>query len=170
MLIRPERESEFGQIYNLVKTAFATAPVKDGNEQEFVNTLRNSDRYIPELALVVEQDGQLIGHMMLTKLLIQGESQSFESLLLAPIAIVLEHRNKKIGAMLIEESFKRAQAMGYTSVFVVGDPKYYHRFGFRSAIEFGIDNVEAIEHQYVMAHALSPNGLEGKAGKVKLIP
>lgn len=142
----------------------------EGQEQELVNFLRKSNRYIPEPALVVELEGQVVGHITLTKFTIQADSQSFESLLLAPIAIATEYQNQAIGTKLIKKSLRRAQTMGYNNVIVVGNPAYYQRFGFRPATEFGIAHIEAIENQYVMVYALSPDGLKDKVGKIVLMP
>lgn len=65
--VRQEREAEFPAIYELIRTAFATAEVSDGDEQDFANRLRIHGNYIPELALVAECQGKLIGHIMLTR-------------------------------------------------------------------------------------------------------
>ena len=116
MIIRRETPEEFSMIYDLVKVAFQTAKVSDGKEQDFVNQLRNSGNYIPELALVAEESGKLIGHIMLTKTYITSDKNKFETLLLAPISVALEYRNKGVGSKLITQSFKLAKKMGYTSV------------------------------------------------------
>ena len=60
MTIRQATPEDFDAIYSLVKTAFQTAKVSDGDEQDFVLKLRKG-RYIPELELVAEEDGVLIG-------------------------------------------------------------------------------------------------------------
>jgi GNAT superfamily N-acetyltransferase len=56
----------------------------------------------------------------------------------APSSIALAYRNGGVGSELIKASFKLAKEMGYNSVFLVGDPALYHRFGFKAAINFGI--------------------------------
>ncbi len=52
-------------IYDLVKVAFQTAKVAKGRGQDYVNDLRISGNYIPELALVAEEDTGIVGHIML---------------------------------------------------------------------------------------------------------
>lgn len=164
MIIRKESEEEFNQIYDLVKIAFQTAKVSNGDEQNFVNKLRASGNYIPELALVAEENGKLIGHMMLTKAYIINDDHRHEVLYLAPIAVALEYRSKGIGSELIRESFRLARNMGYTAVVLVGDPAYYNRFGFKSAITFGIKPKMEIPDEYVMACELVPGALNGISG------
>ncbi len=122
MMIRRETEQDFPALYNLVKAAFQTAKVSNGDEQEFVNRLRSGGGYIPEIALAAEDDGVLIGHIMLTRIKIAGDEHSYETLLLAPLSVILEHRNRGVGACLVEESFRRARELGYTSVFSSASP------------------------------------------------
>jgi len=164
MVIRRETPEEFSQIYDLVKVAFQTAKVTDGKEQDFVNQLRSNGNYIPELALVAEENGKLIGHIMLTKTYIVNSGNKFETLLLAPISVALEYRNRGVGSNLIKESFKLAKEMGYTSVLLVGDPAYYHRFGFKAAVNFGIKHIHNIPDENVMACELVPDALYGISG------
>jgi putative acetyltransferase len=168
MIVRSEREDEFDQIFDLVRVAFQTAKVSNGKEQEFVNRLRSGGNYIPQLALVADDDGKLIGHSMLTKTYIHGDGKDYEALLLAPISVVLEHRNRGVGTLLINESFRLAKAMGYGAVFLVGDPAYYHRFGFRSTVDFGIRDTHGIPDEYVMVCELVENALAGISGTICL--
>lgn len=165
--IRPEKIQELDAIYHLIKTGFMTAKVSDGNEQDFANQLRESDNYIADLALVAESAGELIGHIMLTKTdIIQTDSQSIPTLLLAPITVKLEYRDQGVGRLLIHEAFKRAKQLGYTSVFLVGDPKYYARFGFKSISEFNIVSSTAIPEPYAMGIELITGSLLNVSGKL----
>ena len=166
MIIRKERPVEFPRIYNLVKTAFETAKVTNGKEQDFVNHLRDGSSYIPELALVAEENGELAGHIMLTKIYITTSKGKLETLLLAPISVGLEYRNNGIGAKLIHESFKLAKELGYTSVLLVGDPAYYRRFGFKPAISFGVKNLNGIPDENAMAYELIPGALHSINGTI----
>jgi len=166
MVIRRETPEDFSQIYDLVKVAFQTAKVTNGKEQDFVDQLRSSDNYIPRLALVAEENGELIGHIMLTTTyIVNGDSgNKFETLFLGPISIALEHRNTGVGSNLIKESFKLAKEMGYKSVLLVGDPAYYHRFGFEASVNFGIKHIHNIPDENVMACELVPDALNKISG------
>ena len=42
----------------------------------------------------------------------------------------IEHHGRGIGQWLVREGLARASADGWQAVFVVGDPRYYRRFGF----------------------------------------
>jgi predicted N-acetyltransferase YhbS len=166
VIIRRELPEEFAQIHDLVRVAFQTAKVSNGDEQNFVSQLRSQANYIPGLALVAEEDGKLIGHIMLTKTQVHSGDSMFEMLYVAPLSVVLEHRNQGVGSRLIQESFRLAKEMGYMSVLLVGDPAYYHRFGFRAAVDFAIHHQLHIPDENVMACELDPGALHGVSGTV----
>jgi len=166
MIIRKETNQDFDQIYNLVKTAFLTAEVSAGTEQDLVNEIRESDQYIPELSLVYEENGKVIGHIMLSKAYIHDGENKSEALYVAPLSVFQEQRKKGIGSALMRESFRIAEQLGYTSVFLVGNPDYYFRFGFKCITEFGIKYRQEIPPQFVMACELVPNALKNIQGTI----
>lgn len=165
--IRTEAPQDFETIYNFVKVAFETAEVSDGTEQDFVNQLRASENYIPELALVAEMNDEIIGHIMLTKFEIQGQDQVFETLLLAPLAVHLEYRKEGVGSALVHRSFELAKQMGYHSAILVGDPAYYSRFGFKTSTDFNIICVNKIPAQYIQACELTEGALTEVSGTIQ---
>jgi predicted N-acetyltransferase YhbS len=166
LIIRQERPSEYYTVSNLVKLAFQTAKVSNGTEQNFVDKLRESSNYIPELALVAEQDGKIVGHIMLTKTTVATSERKIEALLIAPLSVALEYRSRGIGSKLVLASFDVAKNLGYSAVFVVGAPEFYGRFGFKTSVSFGIRHVPAIGDQYVMAYELTSGALSGITGTV----
>lgn len=168
LIIRQEKPSDFVSIYDLVKAAFSTAKVANGDEQDFVNRLRVSSNYVPELAFVAEEDEKIVGHIMLTRTLISATEGNFEVLLLAPLCVAFECRNRGIGSQLVKYSFESAKDLGFKAVFVVGDPSYYHRFGFKSSTFYGIHNVPEIPSDFVMVYELYDGSLKGIHGTVTL--
>jgi len=164
--VRPEKPGEWSEIHGLIRSAFSTARVRDGDEQDFAASLRESGGYIPELALVAEGSNGLAGHIMLTRTYVNTGAGSYETLLLAPVSVLEQHRSKGVGAMLIIESMRRARDMGYKAVFLCGDPSYYHRFGFRTLTDFGIVHDSGIDARYTMACELEPGALKGIKGSV----
>lgn len=170
LIIRQENPCEFQEIYNLVKVAFQTAKVADGNEQDYVNKLRASTAYIPQLAWVAEDEGTIVGHIMLTKTYVATDKSNYEALLVAPLCVTLTHRSRGVGSKLMQKSLDLARNMGYKTVFVVGDPAYYARFGFKSITLFNIRHNPPIPDPYVMVYELVPNALAGVFGTVNFMP
>ena len=59
MRIRQEEPKDYGEVYELIKEAFAAAEHADGNEQDLTAALRKGSAFIPELSLVAEENGEL---------------------------------------------------------------------------------------------------------------
>lgn len=166
MNIRPEQERDFKEIYQLVKTAFESAAVSNGDEQNFVDRLRTGSGYVEDLALVAEENGRLIGHVMLTEGQLWQEGEGRTMLLLAPLSVARENRGRGIGAALVKEALDRARNKWYEAVFLVGDPAYYSRFGFKGISEFDLKPSLDIPPQYVQVFELIPGALGDQAGAV----
>ena len=67
MKIRQEERKDHKEVYKLIKEAFATAEHADGNEQDLAEALRKSRAFVPELSLVAEDHGEIIGHILFTE-------------------------------------------------------------------------------------------------------
>ncbi|MBQ1609649.1 MAG: GNAT family N-acetyltransferase [Elusimicrobia bacterium] len=85
------------------------------------------------------------------------------------VCVMLGYRNEKIGEKLIRKSFEIAKDLGYNCIFLVGDPNYYYRMGFRQAIEYGIKCEDKIETKYVLAIELVPNTLKKVKGTLSFL-
>ena len=153
MIIRQERSKDFPSVYALVKAAFESAEHADGNEQDLVNALRKSDSYIPELSLIAEVDGKIVGHIMFTKLKIGNQVQ----LALAPLSVLPDYQKQGIGTALIQEGHTRARALGYEYSVVLGSEKYYPRTGYLPAKNYGIFAPFNVPDENFMACKLSEN-------------
>lgn len=165
--IRQVTEKDYQEVYNLIETAFKTAKVSDGDEQNFTVRLRNSENYIPELDLVAEQNGQLTGHIMLTHTHVnQPDGDKFRALLVAPLSVLPEFQNQGIGAALMKEGLRVAKEMGFKAAFLIGDPNYYKRLGYQPAILYGI-NYPGIPEQYTMVFILEADALERVTGTLE---
>jgi putative acetyltransferase len=105
-------------------------------EATLVEAIRASDRFVPELSLVAEVEGEIVGHVILSY--VDVEPGSRRVLQLGPIAVLPSHQRRGIGSALMEEALRLADARGEPLVLIEGDPRYYERFGFRRADESGI--------------------------------
>lgn len=134
MVIRQEESKDREAIYQVVKAAFASAQQADGNEQDLVNDLRKGRAYLPQLSLVAELDGAVIGHILFTKATV-GDAVV---LALAPLSVLPEHQRQGVGTALIREGHRIARALQYGYSVVLGSETYYPRMGYLPADGFGI--------------------------------
>jgi putative acetyltransferase len=106
---------------------------------------------VPELSLVAEEDGEIVAHIMLSYVALDGRSV----LQLAPMAVVPDHQSRGIGAALVRSALERADALGEPLVLVVGHAGYYPRFGFEPARALGIEPPEPFPDEDWMARRLA---------------
>lgn len=142
MRIRQETSDDYLEIYKMVKKSFATTSDCDGDEQDYLNELREKDSFIPELSLVAETDsGELIGQIVLSKMEIKTKKTTLSELLLSPISVHPNYFRKGIARALIERSIIEAKQLGYSAIFLCGNPNLYSRIGFRPTYEYGIFHI-----------------------------
>lgn len=134
MIIRQEKASDYDEVYYVIKKAFESAEMSDGNEQELVNNLRKGTAFIPELSLIAEDNGKIVGHIMFTKVVIAGTTE----LALAPLSVLPKYQHQGIGTKLVNEGHRLARQLGYGYSIVLGSESYYPVFGYRPADELGI--------------------------------
>lgn len=158
LTIRQENKNDYEEVYNVIKTAFETAEHSDGNEQDLVVALRNSDNFIPELSLVVVMDNKIVGYILYTKIKIGKQ----EELALAPLGVLPEYQKQGIGSVLIQEGHKKAKELGYHYSIVLGSDKYYTKFGYIPAKEYGIVAPFDVPDENFMAIKLNDIDIEIK--------
>ena len=165
--IRQEQENDFQAVREVVELAFRDVEDSDQSEPYLVERLRKTDAYIPELSLVAELNGEIIGHLMMSKVEIVSEDQSVISLGLAPVSVVPKYQRIGVGSALIREAHKRAGELGYKSAVLLGHKDYYPRFGYKRAIDFGIEFPFDGPSEYCMVVELAPEGLKNVHGMIK---
>ncbi|ALS38266.1 putative acetyltransferase [Enterococcus rotai] len=168
MIIRLEQENDFPVIYDFTKEAFKTAKVKDGEEQEFVERMRKSENYLPELAFVAEENTQIVGHVMLTKTRITNETRTMDGLILAPLTVRLDQRGKGVGAKLMTKAEQESEKLGYSVIILIGDQAYYNRYGFEQASHLGIITDLEIPATYILAKRIGKHDIEDFSGTVSI--
>lgn len=168
--IRREMPSDYAEVYELVKAAFATST--NEGEWDYLNEVRKKDTFIPELSLVAENgEGKIVGQIVLYKTQITTQSGPVTVLLLSPISVHPEHFRRGIARAMMRESFGIAKAMGYTSVFLCGEPDFYHKFGFKATCEYNIFHIadKTGRAEWCMALELEKGALDGLQGTVDIL-
>lgn len=129
--VRRERQGDEAQIYEVNYQAFGRK-----EEAEVVNVLRSS---CPEgVSLVAEEEGKIVGHMLFTPTIIEGEGTSLVGTGLAPLAVLPRYQGKGVGSALVRAGLDEMRTAGEPFVVVVGHPGYYPKFGFERASKYGI--------------------------------
>jgi len=169
MIIRQEQPTDYNEVYELVKISFATST--NEGEWDYLNEIRKKDEFIPELSLVAEnEDGKLIGQVVLYKTNITTSDNVYTELLLSPISVHPDFFRRGIARAMMMEAFRIAKNMGYTAVFLCGEPDFYHKFGFRPSYEYGIFHVadKTKNAEWCMALELTYGALACKTGTINI--
>jgi putative acetyltransferase len=125
--LRPERRGEEGAIRAVVEGAFAGEPVVG----ELVDALRASPDWVPGLSFVAEVDGEIVGHVLFTRSLLDALSRLVEVLVLSPLSVSPDHQRKGIASALVRFGLDEVRRTRREPlVFLEGDPAFYARFGF----------------------------------------
>ena len=149
LLIRDEVPGDAAAIAAVLAAAFGQPA-----EAELVEALRAAGALT--LSLVAEApDSALVGHIAFSPVTIDGKGAD-RLLGLAPLAVLPAWQGRRVGTALVEASLARARAAGAELVFVLGEPAYYRRFGFRPAGERSIVWEHAAPAEAFMALALGP--------------
>jgi putative acetyltransferase len=130
--IRPEEPSDLPAISNLVTAAFGQP-----HEATLIELIRRSPFYVPGLALVAEENGEVVGQALFSYIGLNGEKPA-QVLGLAPMAVAPARQRRGIGSALVKHGLLEADRRREPLVVVLGHPHYYPRFGFEPASHHGI--------------------------------
>ena len=158
---------------DMVKTAFTD--YSDAEEgllvTELIQEIRGMDTHIPELELIMIDEGQneVIGYVMFSKFHLEGRYND-ELLLLSPAAVKTEYQRQHISKEQIEYGFQKATELGFKAVIVEGNPANYRSRGFVTAADYGIfpgKSVDLPALECLMVKELVPGALEEIHGVVE---
>ena len=168
LIIRLEREDERRETENLIREAFWNVYRPGCYEHYVIHVLRNDPAFVPELNLVMEQDGRLIGQNLFARTVIRADDgRDVPVLTMGPICVAPDLQRRGLGKRLLDESLARAQAMGFGAVLFEGNIGFYGRSGFDYARRFGIryhDLPEGADDSFFLCRELIPGYLRGVTG------
>ncbi|MDK2802725.1 MAG: N-acetyltransferase [Oscillospiraceae bacterium] len=141
LIIRNEDTKEERLLEEITRESFWNHFQPGADEHFILNNIRKSKDFIKELNFIAELDGKIIGNIVYTKSkLIDINKNIIETITFGPVCILPEYRSKGFGEKLIIHSIKKAKEMGFLAIIIYGDPRYYHKFGFRCGERYDITN------------------------------
>jgi putative acetyltransferase len=133
-VIRKERPDDHDAVDALLRTAF-----DDEVPARLASSLRERGLHDPTLTFVADHAGRVVGHVMLSRLQVRRDGDAgFEALNLTPLSVAPDAQGRGIGRRLVEHAVREAGTTTYPLVILEGDPRHYHRYGFRTASAAGL--------------------------------
>ncbi|MEQ4300628.1 N-acetyltransferase [Plantactinospora sp. B6F1] len=134
--LRAEGPADALAIRQLLAEAFAGPDVRLPPEARLVEALRGSGAWLPELSMVAEVDGELVGYALLSR--VEVWPGAVPALALGPVAVRPARQRRGYGQDVVRAALDAAAELDERLVVVLGTPAYYRRFGFSPAARFGL--------------------------------
>lgn len=135
MEIRLERPTDAAAISLVTTAAFKAAPHSNQTEARIIQRLRAADAL--SVSLVAADEGEIVGHVAFSPVAIAAAHRNWYGL--GPVAVRPDRQGRGIGHSLISTGIGQLVALRAAGSVVLGDPRYYRRFGFESdpALTYG---------------------------------
>lgn len=147
----------YAAIADLNRTAF-------GSDAEGALTARLRDDGLVLVERVALDAGELVGHIMFSRIEVEIEGRAVRSAALAPMAVRPDRQRQGLGSRLVQDGLAELGPIGCEAVIVLGHPGYYPRLGFSAALADKLD--APFRGEAFMALELTPRALGGYAGLV----
>ena len=160
--IRSEAREDRAAIWNVNQATFGSDA-----EANLVDAVRDSG--FVEVSLVAEVKGEIVGHILFSRIAITAKVGSRDALSLAPLAVLPGYQRQGIGSALIEAGLDACRGKGHRIVVVLGHPEFYPRFGFSAKLAQPLESPFGGGETW-MALELVPGALEEVEGRVEYSP
>ncbi len=167
--IRLEQKHEERIVENLVREAFWNVYRPGCYEHYVLHILRKNKDFVPELNLVLEKDGEIIGQTVFVRAKIAADDgRTIPVLMMGPICIDPRLQRCGYGKLLLDNALERAAAMDFGAVCFEGNIDFYGKSGFTFASDFGIRYhglPEGADASFFLCKELKQGYLDGITGE-----
>ena len=165
IIIRKETPADYRAVENLTREAFWNVYRPGCLEHYVVHTLRSDPAFVPELSLVLERNGEIIGHILYVRSVIRTEDGSeVPAMTFGPLSIAPAFQRRGYGKRLLEYSMEQAKALGTAVLAITGNLAFYGKCGFVAGKTLGIRYAEDYDADYFLVAELEPCCLKGIRG------
>lgn len=163
--LRREKPEDYREVETLTREAFWNQYGPGCSEHYLLHTLRSAPSFVPELDIVAESDGRIIGNIVYSRAHIQLDQGGEQAVLcFGPISVHPAMQRQGVGQRMIAHSAALAREMGHRAILIYGDPDYYSRSGFVMAQTFGIGAADGQYRDALQAMELVPGALSNARG------
>jgi putative acetyltransferase len=136
VIVRREMAQDVGSVEAVTSAAFGIGEgIQEPPETRLLRSLRADSGWIPTLSMVAVHDERVVGHVACTR----GWVGKTAALGLGPISVLPSYQRQGIGQAMMHAIVGAADAAGEPLIALLGDHRFYSRFGFMAASRLGID-------------------------------
>ena len=169
IIIRRETEADHHAVEELIRESFWNVYHPGCTEHFVIHRLRHDPAFVPELDLVMERDGQIIGQNMFMHAVIKADDgRNIPIMTMGPICVTPALKRKGYGKKLLDASLEKAAALGCGALCFEGNIMFYGKSGFDYASRFGIRYhglPEGADASFFLCRELIPGYLSGITGE-----
>ena len=125
--ITNETDGDVAAIRAVTISAFLSAPHTSHTEHFIVDGLRKAAQL--SVSLVAKIDGTIVGHVAISPVSISDGTTNWYGL--GPISVAPGYQRRGIGSRLMRHALGELQGKGASGCVLLGEPRYYSRFGFQ---------------------------------------
>jgi putative acetyltransferase len=151
VILRRELPGDQAAVVAVHTAAFARPDTDGVPEARLIEDLRDEGSAIPGLSIVATRDDEVIGHVVCSR----GWVGDHLCPGLGPIGVLPGHQRRGVGLALMHGVLAAADALTEPAVVLLGDPGYYHRFGFVLAQPLGLLPPDPSWAQHFQVRALT---------------
>ena len=112
LIIRTETSDDYAIVENLTREAFWNVYRPGCVEHYVLHCLRSLPEFIPQLSLVAEAEGLILGHIMYSRASITCDDGScLPIVIFGPLSVAPEHQRRGIGSALVRHSLALAKSL-----------------------------------------------------------
>lgn len=155
---------DYREVEELTRSAFWNLHVPGCNEHYLAHVMVNHPDFCPELSIVAECNGKIVGNIMYTKSKVTAsDGTSINTLTFGPLSVLPEMQRKGIGSALVRHTKNLIDPRKYPAVIIYGNPSNYISQGFVSAKKLGICAAEGIFPTAMLVLPLDPISFKDKS-------
>ncbi|MGM9564684.1 GNAT family N-acetyltransferase [Evtepia sp.] len=168
IIIRNETPADYRTVENLTREAFWNVYRPGCLEHYVLHTFRTDPAFVPELDLVMEKDGEIMGHVMYVRSAIKtDDGRTIPIMTFGPISIAPQFKRQGYGKVLLEYSMEKAKEMGAGALAITGNIGFYGKSGFVVSKNRGVRYEDDPDADYFLIAELEPGFLNGITGTYK---
>jgi putative acetyltransferase len=152
--IANETAADVAAIRAVTISAFLHAEHTSHTEQLIVDALRVAEQLT--VSLVAKVDGALVGHIAISPVSLSDGATGWYGL--GPLSVAPEYQRRGIGSRLIGEALRVLRERGASGCVLLGEPRYYNRFGFRADPNLKLSGVPPEYFQAIAFDGSQPRG------------